>query len=300
MTIIGDRLAQKLAQSLNLNFIFVKEITFPDGEVKPILEKEEFLDKGILFLQKKEKENINSYLIKLYLLLEKLSNLVKELILIIPYFPYARQDKIFQEGEPLSSLYIAKLLEKNVNQIITINYHQHRQKVENLFSKTIINLSAFPYFKKKFQEKNILKNVPLIIGPDEESKNFVKDFIGEENYPYYIFKKTRNIKTGKINFSFNWDDLKNLLKQHKEIYIIDDIISSAQTIIQLQKILLSLNKNIKINLVFVHPILGDQTIKTLKKAGFKKIYTTNTIENHYYFLDIVDPIKNKIKEIINV
>ncbi len=298
-TIIGDKLAKNLAQSLQYPFISVKEIIFPDGEVKPILENENISKKGVVFLQKKEKENINSYLVKLYLLLEKLSSLSKELFLIIPYFPYARQDTIFKKGEPLSSYYIIKLLEKNVSGIITINYHQHRQKIENLSSKKVENISVFSYFKNKLKKIGELKENSIIIGPDEESEFFVKDFIGDDYFPFYIFKKIRDLNTGKVKFLYDKKKLKEILEKKQEAIIVDDIVSSAQTIKKIKDILLSLNKNLKLKLVFVHSILGNQTIFNLKKLGFKKIYTTNTIENRYYFLDINEILKEKIIEIFN-
>jgi len=62
--VIGDELAKKLAQQLNLDFILIEDRIFPDGEVQPRLEKEEKVNKAILVFQKKQKEDINAYLIK--------------------------------------------------------------------------------------------------------------------------------------------------------------------------------------------------------------------------------------------
>ncbi len=53
--VIGDELAKKSAQQLNLEFILINDRTFPDGEVQPRLEKEERVDKAILIFQKKRK-----------------------------------------------------------------------------------------------------------------------------------------------------------------------------------------------------------------------------------------------------
>jgi len=295
--IIGDNLAEKLAKGLNLPFIKVKEVVFKDGEVKPILSRQEKSEKGIVLLQKKEKENINTYIIKYYLLLEKLSTFIKNLTVIIPYFPYARQDKVFQTGEPLSSLYLARLIEKNAFQIITFNFHEHRQKVENLFSKKIYNFSLFNFIKEKLKKENKISQNPLIIGPDEESKRFVLDFIQNDNFPFFIFQKKRDIKTNKVQFFYEKEKLKNLIKNYKEIIIVDDIISSGETIKKIQDIILSFKQKNKIKLVFIHPIYGDNTIKLLKKFGFSKIYTTNTIENQFYFLDFVDVLKEKAKNL---
>jgi len=295
--IIGDNLAEKLARSLNLPFIRVKEVVFKDGEIKPVLTREEKSEKGIVLLQKKEKENINSYIIKYYLLLEKLFSLIKNLTVIIPYFPYARQDKIFQIGEPLSSLYIAKLMEKNASQIITFNFHEHRQKVENLFRKKINNLSLFNFIKEKLKAENKITQNPLIIGPDEESKKFVLDFIKNDNFSFFIFQKKRDIKTNRVRFFYEKKKLENLIKTHKEIIIVDDIISSGETIKKVKDIILAFNQKRKIKLVVIQSIYGNNTIKLLRKFGFSKIYTTNTIENRFYFLDFIDVLKEEAKNL---
>jgi len=61
--VIGDGLAKRLAQQLNLDFISIEDRVFPDGEVQPRLEKEKKANKAILIFQKKQNENINAYLI---------------------------------------------------------------------------------------------------------------------------------------------------------------------------------------------------------------------------------------------
>lgn len=296
--IFGDNLALKLSQKINLPFTRIKEVIFNDGEIKPFLEKEISPKEGIVLLQKKEKENINTYIIKYYFILEKLKELTKELIAIIPYFPYARQDKIFKEGEPLSSLYTAQLLEKNVSKIITFNFHQHRKEVGDLFKKRVYNLSLFNFIKEKLKENNKISEKILVIGPDEESERFVKDFIKNENYSFFIFNKKRSNKTKKVKFYYQKQELKNLLDSFKEVVIVDDIVSTGGTVKKVKEILLSFNKKLKISLVFIHPVLGNLTIKNLKKNGFSRIYTTNTIENRFYFVDFTDFLKEELKKII--
>jgi len=45
--VIGNELAKKLAQQLNLDFVLIEDRVFPDGEVQPRLEKEEKANKAI-------------------------------------------------------------------------------------------------------------------------------------------------------------------------------------------------------------------------------------------------------------
>ncbi len=277
--VIGDELAKKLAQQLNLDFILIEDRVFPDGEVQPRLEKEEKVNKAILVFQKKQKEDINAYLIKYFLLLRKIKELTQETICIMPYLPYARQDSIFREGEPLSSLYIAELIEKNADVFITCNMHEHRKKIGDLFKIPAYNIFLFQDLAEEFENFNT-DNV-IVVGPDKESKAFVDDFCKKFPAEKVVFEKERDIKTGKISFLFD----RNYDFTDKDVIIVDDIVSTGRTILQAAKIAQELKAK-TISFAFVHSIFGDKAIEELSKINPKKIVFTNTLENSQSSVDI--------------
>jgi len=285
--IVGDSLGQKLAKKINWDFIPLEERIFPDAELQPKLEKEKKRDKIIFILQKRNRENINSYLVKYFLLSRKLKDLAKKVIGIMPYFPYARQDSVFREGEPLSALYIAELIEKNLDVFITCNMHEHRKKIGDLFKIPAYNIFLFEYLAKHF--KNFNPKNSLVIGPDKEAETFVKNFRRGFPAKMAILKKERDLKTGKIKF-LSTEELKPIIK-NKEIIIVDDMVSTAGTITEAAKIV-SKMKPKSISFAFVHPVFGNKSINALKKLKPKKIVCTNTIENNQYKTDISDCLKN--------
>lgn len=290
--VIGDDLAEKLARLLNLEAILIKERIFPDGELQPRLQTEKKADQIILILQKRTSENINDYLLKYFLLSRKAKDLAKKVVGIMPYLPYARQDAVFQEGESLSSLYIAELIEKNLDVFITCDMHEHRKRIEELFTIPAHNLSLFKDLAKRFQDFESAKTV--VIGPDREAKTFVDDFC--QNFPSQksVFLKQRDAKTGKITFSYSEKDL-----QGKEVIIVDDIVSTGGTILEAAKIIQKLKAK-TISFAFIHPIFGDQSVESLRKINPKRIITTNTIENSKYELDIAEPLARFLKQTIKL
>jgi len=287
--VIGDELAKKLAQQLNLGFVPIEDRVFPDGEVQPRLEKEEKANKAILILQKKQNEDINSYLIKYFLLLRKVKELAKEIICIMPYFSYARQDSIFQEGEPLSSLYIAELIEKNADVFITCNMHEHRKKIGDLFKIPAYNVSLFQDLAEKFEDFSASNSI--VIGPDKESKAFVDNFCKKFPAEKIILEKTRDVKTGKIIFLFD----KNYNFIGKDVIIVDDIVSTGKTILQTAEIAKGLKAK-TISFAFVHSIFGDKAVEELSKINPKKIVFTNTLENSQSSVDITKELAKCILE----
>jgi len=287
--VIGDELAKKLAQQLNLDFILIEDRVFPDGEVQPRLEKEKKANKAILIFQKKQNENINAYLIKYFLLLRKVKELAQEIICIMPYFPYARQDSIFREGEPLSSLYISELIEKNADVFITCNMHEHRKKIGDLFKISTHNIFLFQDLSEEFRDFSSSNSV--VIGPDKESEAFVNDFCKRFSAQKVVFQKTRDIKTGKIDFSYD----KNRDFTNKDVIIVDDIVSTGRTILQAAEIAKELKAK-TISFAFIHSIFGDKAVEQLNKINPKKIVFTNTLESSRFSVDITKPIAKYILE----
>lgn len=288
--VIGDDLAKKLAQLLSLEAILIEERIFSDGELQPRLQREEKADQIILILQKRTNENINDYLLKYFLLSRKAKDLAKKVIGIMPYLPYARQDAAFQEGESLSASYVDELIEKNLDVFITCNTHEHRKKIKDLFKIPAHNLFLFKDLAEKFQDFESAKTV--VIGPDREAKTFVDDFCQNFSAQKLVFLKQRDAKTGKITFSYPEKDL-----QDQEVIIVDDIVSTGETILEAAKIAHRLKAK-TISFAFVHSIFGDQSIKSLKKINPKRIITTNTIENSKYELDITEPLARFLNKTI--
>jgi ribose-phosphate pyrophosphokinase len=280
--VIGDKLAEKLAQLLQLEVVLVEERIFPDGEIQPKLEKEIKAERIILLLQKRENENINDYLIKYFLLLRKAKDLASQVIGIMPYLPYARQDAVFEEGEPLSALYIDELIEKNLDIFITCNMHEHRKKINDLFKIPAYNISLFNDLAAYFKELNPQNTV--VIGPDHEAKKFVDDFCQNFQAEKIILSKQRDTQTGKISFS-----KQNFNFQNRDIIIVDDMVATGETIFEVAKMVKEAQAK-SINFAFVHSIFGNASIISLEEIHPQKIVTTNTIENSKYQLDITEPL----------
>jgi ribose-phosphate pyrophosphokinase len=289
--IIGDELGRALSQELNLPFISIEDRVFADGEIQPRLEKEEKAQEAILIIQKKQKENINAYLVKYLLLLRKIKELAEKTIAIMPYLPYARQDSVFREGEPLSSLYIAELIEKNADIFITCNMHEHRKKIGDLFKIPAYNIFVFEDMAEKF--KDFSPSDSVVIGPDEEAKAFIDNFC--KNFPAskIILQKNRDFKTGKVSFTYP-KDVEEKIK-NKDVIIVDDIISTGNTILETAQIIKQLQAK-TISFVFVHSIFGDAAIDQLAIVNPKKIIFTNTLENSHHTIDIVKPLARNLLE----
>ncbi len=285
--VVGDNLAFELSKLLGFDYLKVEERIFSDGEVLPKLEKEPKINQAILIYQKKQLENINSYLIKYLFLSKKLKEISQKVIGVMPYYPYARQDAVFLEGEPVSSLYLAQILEKSLDIFITCNPHEHRQKLSDLFTIPAYNASLFKEMSEFFNDFDLKKTV--LVAPDREAKTFIDEFSQNFSSEKYVFLKQRNAKTGEIEFLESDFDFRD-----KEAIIVDDVLSTGKTLLEIaQKVK---NKGTKsVSFAFVH-LLNESAMDLIKSVSPKKIITTNTLANRYFKLNIVKPLTNFLKE----
>lgn len=294
LVVVGDNLARKLAAKIGGRFVAVEERIFPDGEIKPRLQKEFSARKAILLIQKKEKESINNYLFKFLLLSRKLKDLSDKVIGVLPYLPYSRQDKIFLPGEPLSAKYAAELLEKNLDVFVTVNMHEHRKNIKDLFSIPAHNLSIFSFIAHQFSKLGPKTIADLVlVGPDSEAINFIDDFRKTLALDYVVLRKRRNTKTGEVSFAAPDFNFKN-----KDILILDDVASSAKTLIKAGGLLKKQGAR-SLSFAICHGLFVEGALNRLRLFKPRQLFVTNTIENAAANYDVTDCISSFLKSKIH-
>ncbi len=292
MIVVGDEFGNKLANLLGTDFVPFEDRVFPDGEICPRVlfeKKPEAGSEVVLAIRKKRSENINSYLVKLYLLTKTLYYLDLELTLVMPYFAYARQDAIFRPGEPLSVKYVAELFDPMLKSFITVTAHTHRQKeIIPLFRHAkAINASGIPAIAEVLNVSD--PEEVFVLGPDTESILWAEELaklLGTENYG--AFKKERDVNTGEIKVYAEDFELKN-----KDVIIVDDMVSTGGTMLTAIKIAREKGAR-SVTSVFVHAVLAGNSEERLKTAGLRDIISTNTIENPFERADVLPIIAKYI------
>jgi ribose-phosphate pyrophosphokinase len=270
-TVIGGEaskeLARKLARKLEATYIDTELRTFPDGENKITLSARP--RKNRIVIVQSTYPPVNSNLIQCLSLITKARQFSSNVIAVIPYMGYARQDREFLPGEIVSMQVIAKLL-KAAGAIKIIVVDIHSMLGLKHFKISAKNVSAVPELVKFF--KKLKLKTPLVVSPDLGGKKRAKEFASILNSDYIALKKQRDRKTGKIKIVST--DLNQVIG--KDIILVDDMISSGGSIIKATEFL----KKQKCKRVFVactHALLVRDAEKKIRKAGVSKIVSTNTI-----------------------
>lgn len=148
-----------------------------------------------------------------------------EVTLIAPYLAYMRQDRRFRPGEAVTSRSFARLICSSFDRLITVDPHLHRYPaLSALYTLPATALHAAPLLADWISAE--IKN-PLLIGPDEESEQWVSAIAARIGAPHAVLRKVRH---GDRDVDIEVPDLSGW-KGLKPV-LVDDIASSGHTLIE--------------------------------------------------------------------
>lgn len=226
-------------------------------------------------------------LIPLYFIAKLLKDLgAAKVTLIAPYLSYMRQDKRFHDGEAVSSEYFAELLSSFLDELITIDPHLHRRNsMSEIYTIPCKVLHAAPLISSWIKE-NI--EMPLLVGPDSESEQWVAETAAKMNTPYIVLNKER-ISDTEVRISV--PDVVQF-KNYTPV-LVDDIISTAKTMIVTAKHLSEAGLK-PVTCIGVHGLFAGNAYEDLLKAGVGRIITCNTIPHLSNEIDVSNLIRNSL------
>jgi len=109
---------------------------FPDGECYVRINEE--IEHAIIIENTYPDEKI----IELFLLQDAARRMAGKIDVVIPYYGYGRQDKIFEGGEAISAEKMAKLIEQDAERIVLVN--PHKKHISRFFSIPVDIIDATP------------------------------------------------------------------------------------------------------------------------------------------------------------
>ncbi len=275
-TVIGlgnsEKLAKDIARKSNAEFIKASLQKFPDGEI--YLRIKGKIRKHVYLIQSLNPEP-NSALIELIFAAKTAKEIgARRVSAVVPYLAYMRQDRRFRKGECISAKQMAFLLNNCLDRLITVDPHLHRIKsLKQIFKIPAKKLSATSEIAK-YIKKNFNKNNSLVVGPDIESYQWAKRIADSIGFNCAIFLKKR-FGSRKVKIKV----VKELDWKGKNVIIVDDIISSGNTMIETVRELKK-RKPRAIYCICVHPIFAERAYERLLKAGAKRVVSCNTIEHN--------------------
>ena len=258
----STRLARELAKVSAGELAKTKIKRFPDGECYARIETNLEGQDVVLVQTSYPDEKI----VELFILQDVIRERgAKSLTTVVPYYGYARQDKIFQAGEGISARAMAKHIQNGSDKVITVDIHT--TTILDWFDVPCVNVSVMDEVGRFLKDKYI----DVIIAPDKgalERARTVAKVLGCE---WDHLEKTR-IDGQTVEMK-----PKNLKAQGKSFAIVDDIIATGGTIVKATQALKSQGAK-RVVACCAHGLYAGGALPKLQ-ASLDGIYSADTIEN---------------------
>jgi ribose-phosphate pyrophosphokinase len=213
----------------------------------------------------------------------------KRIGLVAPYLAYMRQDRRFHTGEAVTSRCTADLLSGAFDWLVTVEPHLHRYRtLDELYTIPSRAVGAAPAVSAWIISRSING---VLIGPDQESENWISEIAKSTSLPFTVLKKTR------------WSDNKveirvrdaGLLTGRTPV-IVDDIISSGGT---LREVIQQVREQTQAKpiCIGIHGIFANGSDQMLAAEG-AELVTCNTVPHATNTIDVTALIVEGMTDVI--
>ncbi|MFC1996604.1 ribose-phosphate diphosphokinase [Chloroflexota bacterium] len=187
---------------------------------------------------------------------------------VIPYFPYARQERMAQGRESISARVVAHALEKTgADRVIFVDIHT--RAIQGFFTIPVDPLSAIPLLSEYFK-KNEFDNA-AIVSPDVGRASLAGKYAKVLNLPLVVMQKRRE-NLAETTTTHVVGDIKG-----RRPIVIDDLIAGGSVLKQIDALYVRGAVG-KTCFAITHPVLLPKALEILENdERIEKLIVTNTI-----------------------
>lgn len=193
----------------------------------------------------------------------------KQVGLVAPYLAYMRQDKRFEPGEAVTSRSYARLLSASLDFLVTVDPHLHRiHNLNEIYTLDALVVPAAPVIARWLRSH---VEEPWLIGPDEESEQWVAEVARLAGAPWTVLAKTRRGDRDvgvRLTSRERWPGRTPVL--------LDDIISTGHTMQAATRLLIKAGLGSPL-CIGVHALLDNEAQRELLAAGATRVVSCDTI-----------------------
>ncbi|MGC9554039.1 MAG: ribose-phosphate diphosphokinase [Thermoplasmatota archaeon] len=255
-------LARNLAQTLNAPLAETTIKRFPDGEVYVRLHED--MEEAVIVQNTYPDHNI----IELLFLQDAARRMGAEVVrVVVPYYGYGRQDRVFEEGEAVSAAKLARLIQQDADSLVTVD--PHKDYITEFFGIPAYACSAVQEIASFFAGR-----VDMALAPDRGAMDRAQAAARVIGCPYdYLEKKRLSGKEVEMH-------PKELEVEGGAVLIIDDIISTGGTMAAAIRSLKAQGAS-AVYAACSHGLFAGDAVERITAAGCDDIVATDTVESAY-------------------
>lgn len=263
-------LAEQVAKELDIHVSTQTARDFANGEI--FVRFHESVRGCDAFVLQSYPAPVNTWLMEQLIMIDALKRgSAKRITAVMPFYPYARQDKKHRGREPISARLVADLLKTaGADRIVTVDLHT--DQIQGFFDGPVDHMRAqyllTVYIKENYSDSNM-----VVVSPDSGRVRVAEkwaDSLG--GVPLAFIHKTRDPR------------VPNQVVSHRVVgdvagrtcVLIDDMIDTGGTIAAAVQ-LLRTNGASDVVIAATHGVLSDPAAQRLADCGAREVIVTNTL-----------------------
>ncbi|WP_231837775.1 ribose-phosphate diphosphokinase [Corynebacterium urealyticum] len=263
-------LGEAVARELGVELTPTTARNFANGEI--FVRFEESVRGSDAFVLQSHPQPLNDWLMEQLLMIDALKRgSAKRITAILPFYPYARQDKKHRGREPISARLVADLFKAaGADRLVSVDLHT--DQIQGFFDGPVDHMHALPILTKHIQENYNLDNI-VVVSPDagrvKESEKWANQLGGA---PLAFIHKTRDIDVAnKVTSNRVVGDVEG-----RTCVLLDDMIDTGGTIAGAVQVLKNAGAG-DVIIATTHGVFSGPARERLSECGAREIITTDTL-----------------------
>jgi len=262
-------LALEVAAHLGVDVVPTSAYDFANGEI--FVRFEESVRGSDAFVLQSITTPVNTWLMETLLMVDALKRAsAKRITVVLPFYPYARQDKKHRGREPISARLVADLFKAaGAHRLMTVDLHT--AQIQGFFDGPVDHLFALPLLAD-YVEANWGTNELVVVSPDAGRVRVAERWTDRLATGLAIIHKRRDpnvpneIKVGEVV-----GDVRE-----KTCVLVDDMIDTGGTITKAAELLFE-NGAADVIVTATHGVLSGAAVDRLKNSRIREVVVTGTL-----------------------
>ncbi|MEJ4100265.1 ribose-phosphate diphosphokinase [Corynebacterium mastitidis] len=263
-------LGEEVAKELGIELTPTTARDFANGEI--FVRFEESVRGSDCYVLQSHTQPLNKWLMEQLIMIDALKRgSARTITAILPFYPYARQDKKHRGREPISARLVADLLRTaGADRIVSVDLHT--DQIQGFFGGPVDHMHAMPILTDYISSKYSLEDL-CVVSPDAGRVKTAEKWANTlGDAPMAFVHKTRSLDVAnQVVANRVVGDVEG-----KDCILIDDMIDTGGTISGAVGILKEAGAR-SVVIACTHGVFSDPARERLSQCGAEEVITTDTL-----------------------
>ncbi|WP_448852145.1 ribose-phosphate diphosphokinase [Corynebacterium sp. 335C] len=263
-------LGEAVARELGVELTPMTARDFANGEI--FVRFEESVRGCDAFVLQSHPQPLNKWLMEQLIMIDALKRgSAKRITAILPFFPYARQDKKHRGREPISARLVADLLKcAGADRIVSVDLHT--DQIQGFFDGPVDHMHAMPILTQHIRDNYPLDDI-CVVSPDAGRVKVAEKYANTlGDAPMAFVHKTRSVDVAnEVVANRVVGDVEG-----RTCVLIDDMIDTGGTIAGAVGVLREAGAK-DVIIATTHGVFSGPARERLSQCGAKEVIATDTL-----------------------